>query len=222
MSASQKTSHLPADLHRYVVEHALRESPVLAQLRRENDSHPLATMAITPEQGAFMAFLVRLGGVRRILEIGVFTGYSSLAMAEALPEDGELTALDISEEFTAIARQYWRKAGVEQRVDLRLGAALPSLEQLRGEKGKGYYDLCFIDADKVNYDAYYEHCLELTAPGGLILADNAFSLGEVATGQDPMSQALRALNAKVLRDERVDMCLSPIGDGLLMCRVRGD
>lgn len=218
--AERKTAHLPQALYDYLLTDALREPKILSELRAETAAHPLSLMAISPEQGAFMSLLVQFGQVSRILEIGVFTGYSSTAMALVLPPDGELTALDISAEFTDVARRYWQRAGVADRVDLRLAPALETLTNLHREKGEGFYDLCFIDADKTGYDAYYEHCLKLTRRGGMLLFDNAFAMGGIVDGQGEQEQALRALNEKVRDDERVDMCLATVGDGLLMCRVR--
>lgn len=217
-----KTAHIPEELYRYILEEAFREPPLLAQLRAETMQHPMAIMQIAPEQGAVMAMLVKLTGARRILEIGTFTGYSSLAMVLAMPEDGQLTALDVSEEFTAIARKYWQKAGCADRVDLRLKPASESLRELQAAGMQQQYDLCFIDADKEGYDDYYEQCLLLTRPGGLILLDNALAGGDVHAPNPESSYitSLRAINRKIRDDERVDMCLAPVGDGLLMCRVR--
>ncbi len=218
-----KTSHMPEDLHDYMLRVGVREPDVLARLRAETAPLPLSIMQISADQGAFMAMLVKLLDMRRILEIGVFTGYSSLAMALALPDDGRITALDVSEEWTAIARRYWQEAGVADRIDLQLAPALESLDRLI-ERGKaGLYDFAFIDADKENYPHYYERSLQLVRPGGLIAIDNAFHLGRVV---DPASanaetQIIDRLNRTIHDDDRVDIALTPIGDGIMFCRRRG-
>jgi caffeoyl-CoA O-methyltransferase len=175
-------------------------------------------MQIGPDQGAFMAMLVRIAGARRILEIGTFTGYSSTAMALALPPDGRITCLDVSREWTDIAREAWTDAGVADRVDLRLGPAVETLATLEDDS----YDMAFIDADKPSYDAYYEGCLRVVRPGGLIMLDNVLWSGRVARSDDSDENTpiLRALNEKIASDERVDHVLLPIGDGLTLARVR--
>jgi predicted O-methyltransferase YrrM len=179
----------------------------------------MARMQIAPEQGAFMALLVRLTGARRILEIGTFTGYSSTAMALALPEDGRVTCLDVSREWTDRARRAWKDAGVSDRVELRLGPAVESLASLDADA----YDLAFIDADKPAYDAYYEGCLRVVRPGGLILIDNVLQGGRVAepAEDDESVRVIRALNAKIATDARVDHVLLPLADGLTLARRRG-
>ena len=203
----------------YVREVGLREHPVLAALRDDTARLPEAQMQIAPEQGAFMAMLVRLVGARRILEIGTFTGYSSTAMALALPEDGRVTCLDVSREWTDRARRAWEDAGVADRVELRIGPAAESLATLDVDA----YDLAFIDADKPSYDTYYEGCLRVVRPGGLILIDNVLQSGRVAdeAEQGESVRAIRALNAKIARDERVDHVLLPLADGLTFARRRG-
>ena len=215
---SNRTLNLTDELLAYVREHGVREHPVLVRLREDTAQMPMAQMQIAPEQGAFMALLVRLLGARRILEIGTFTGYSSTAMALALPADGRMTCLDVSEEWTDRAREAWRAAGVDDRVELRIGPAADSLRELDEDA----FDLAFIDADKTAYDAYYEGCLRVVRPGGLLLIDNVLQGGRVADAEadDENVAAIRALNVKIAADERVDMTLLPIADGLTMARVR--
>ena len=215
---SNRTLNLTDDLVAYVRRYGVREHPVLARLREDTAPMPMSQMQIAPEQGAFMALLVRLMGARRILEIGTFTGYSSTAMALAMPADGRITCLDVSREWTDRARGAWRDAGVEDRVDLRIGPAVESLRELDDDA----FDLAFIDADKIGYDAYYEECLRVVRPGGLILIDNVLQGGRVveATADDENVTAIRALNEKIAADERVDMTLLPVADGLTMARVR--
>ncbi|HEU4485433.1 MAG TPA: class I SAM-dependent methyltransferase [Povalibacter sp.] len=209
-------------LQQYILANSVREPTVLAQLRAETAQLAQASMQIGAEQGQFMALLAKLIGARRCLEIGVFTGYSSLVVALALPNDGKIVACDVSEEWTAIARRYWTLAGVDHKIDLRLRRATRTLDELieRGESGS--YDYAFIDADKTNYDAYYERVLTLLRPGGLVLLDNVLWSGRVADPAvtDADTVALRELNAKVHRDERVDVSLVGIGDGLLLARKR--
>jgi caffeoyl-CoA O-methyltransferase len=179
-------------------------------------------MQISPEQGQFMRLLIELLDVRRIVEIGVFTGYSGLSMALALPPDGKLIACDVSEEFTQVARRYWREAGVADRIELRLAPAVETLDRLIADGGTGSFDLAFIDADKENYDAYYEKCLVLLRPGGVLLIDNVLWSGRVARPEDTSrdTTALRALNEKLHRDERVSLSMLPVGDGLTIARKR--
>lgn len=215
---SSRTLNLTDELLAYVRRHGVREHPVLVRLRQDTAPMPMAQMQIAPEQGAFMALLVKLTGARSILEIGTFTGYSSTVMALALPPDGHITCLDVSEEWTDRAREAWRDAGVADRVDLRIGPAVDSLRDLRDDA----FDLAFIDADKTGYDAYYEGCLRVVRPGGLILIDNVLQGGRVvdAAADDDSVIAIRALNAKIAGDERVEMTLLPLADGLTMARVR--
>jgi predicted O-methyltransferase YrrM len=209
-------------LYRYLVEHSVREHPVQAELRAETARQQHAGMQIGADQGQFMALLVKLLGARRAIEVGVFTGYSALAVALALPDDGRIVACDLSEEWTDIARRYWQKAGVAHKIDLRLAAAVRTLDALLAEGGEGRYDFAFIDADKGNYLAYYERCLRLVRPGGLIAADNTLWSGEVAdpANTQPDTVALRAFNEVLHRDERVDLALLPLGDGLTLARKR--
>jgi predicted O-methyltransferase YrrM len=209
-------------LYRYLVAHSVREHPVLAELREETAKLPQAVMQIGADQGQFMALLAKLTGSRRCLEVGVFTGYSSLSVALALPEDGSIVALDVSEEWTAIARRYWKKAGVEKKIDLRLGPALDTLDTLISLRQSGRFDLAFIDADKGNYLGYYERCLELLRAGGLIAVDNTLWSGDVAdpANQKPDTVSLRAFNDALHHDERIDLALLPVCDGLTLARKR--
>jgi predicted O-methyltransferase YrrM len=219
---SRQTLSLTADLQRYMLDVSLREPDVLRRLREETARHPQAEMQIAPEQGQFMALLARLVGARRALEVGVFTGYSALAVALALPPDGQVIALDVSEEFTAVARRYWREAGVGHKVDLRLGPAIETLDGLLAAGQAGTFDLAFIDADKPGYDGYYERALALVRPGGLILLDNMLRGGDVADPgmSDPGLEAIRALNRKLHGDARIDLSLLPVADGLTLARKR--
>ncbi len=218
---SNETLALTPELYRYLRNQSLREGELLRALREETARHPRHAMQIAPEEGQFLAFLVRLIGARRCLEIGVFTGYSSLAVALALPADGRLTALDVNEEYTAVARRYWRAAGVEDRIDLRLGKARDQLAALLRSEA-GCYDWVFIDADKANYRHYYEASLTLLRPGGLIAIDNVLWGGAVANPTDETedTRAIRELNAALLGDRRVDLTLVPIGDGVTLVRKR--
>jgi predicted O-methyltransferase YrrM len=210
------------DIHRYLVEHSVREPDVLARLRDATASLPQAAMQIGPEQGQLMALLAKLVGAKRCIEVGVFTGYSSLAVALALPEDGRILACDVSEEWTAIARRFWREAGVEHKIELKLQPAVRTLEQLVAADEAGRYDFAFVDADKPAYDTYYELLLKLLRPGGLMALDNTLWSGAVANPKDrePNAVALRALNDKLHRDERIDLSLLPVGDGLTLARKR--
>jgi predicted O-methyltransferase YrrM len=219
---TRSTLPLTDRLRAYIAAHSLREHPALAQLRRETAELPDAGMQIAPEQGQLMALLVELIGARRVLEIGCFTGYSALAMALALPPGGRLMTLDVNREWTEIGRRAWRQAGVEGRIEVRLGLALESLEALLAEGMAGRFDLAFIDADKKSYDAYYEHALRLVRPGGLILLDNMLWGGAVADPgvNDRQTEVLRALTDKLHRDERVAFSLLPIADGLALARRR--
>lgn len=219
---SLKTLNIDQALYGYLLNHSLREGPIQRALRDHTASLPEANMQIAPEQGQFMQWLVRLMGARRCLEVGVFTGYSALAVALALPEDGRLVGLDLSKEWTDIARGYWDQAGVSPRIELRLGPALESLDALLAEGQAGHFDFAFVDADKSNYLAYYERCLALVRPGGVIAFDNVLWAGAVADPAiaDPDTNAIRALNEQLHHDERVDLSLVPIGDGLSLVRRR--
>lgn len=218
----KKTFTLSDQLYQYILRTSLREPDILRRLREETHRLPYAGMQVGPDQGQFMALLIRLIGATRSLEIGVFTGYSTLSVALALPADGRIVACDVSAEFTSIARRYWREAGVDQKIELRLGPALATLDRLVDGDTEQAFDFAFIDADKQNYDAYYERALHLVRPGGLIAIDNVLWNGDVAdpTVSDDDTEALRALNAKIGRDERVDVSMVPIGDGLTLARKR--
>jgi caffeoyl-CoA O-methyltransferase len=219
---SARTLNLTDRLYDYVLTTSLREAPVLAQLREETAKQPWATMQISPDQGQFMALLVELIGARHCLEIGTFTGYSALAIALALPADGRIITCDINQETTGIARRYWAQAGVDHKIDLRLAPALETLEILMAEGAAGRFDFAFIDANKEDYDRYYEAVLSLMGPGGLIAIDNMLWGGSVVDPdkQDEDTRAIRALNAKLKSDERVSLSLVTIGDGLTLARKR--
>lgn len=212
-------SLLPEHVSAYVTAMS-RESDALRELREETSRHPLARMQISADQGTFLAFLVRLLGARRALEVGTFTGYSALAVALALPDDGVLVACDVSEEWTSVARRYWARAGVAHKIDLRLAPASSTLRALL-PSARGTFDFAFVDADKGGYDDYYERSLELLRPGGVVAFDNVLWSGKVTSpSDDPDTAALRALNEKVFHDERVDASMLTIGDGLLLARKR--
>jgi predicted O-methyltransferase YrrM len=215
-------SLVPDALAHYVCEVMTRETPLQQRLRAETAALPNARMQISADQGALMALLVRLIGARKTLEIGTFTGASALAVASALPDGGKLIACDVSEEWTAIARRYWREAGVAGRIELRLGPAADTLAALERDGGAGTFDFAFIDADKTNSDRYYEACLRLVRPGGLIAIDNAVWHGAVVdpAATDADTEAIRALNLKVRDDPRVEACLVTVGDGILFARKR--
>jgi predicted O-methyltransferase YrrM len=200
----------------------VREPPVLARLREVTAKRPDAQMQISPEQGQFLALLIKLLGAQRCIEVGTYTGYSSLAVALALPANGRVIACDIDADTTAVAREFWREAGVDSRIELRLQPALKTLDELLAANGYGRFDFAFIDADKTGYLAYYEKLLELIRAGGLIAVDNTLWSGQVADPKsaDADTQALRAFNDRVHRDERVDLSLVPIGDGLTLLRKR--
>ncbi len=219
---SRETINLTNELYQYVLENTLREDDSLRELRDRTATMEVASMQISPEQGQFMALLVQLLGAKRIVEVGVFTGYSSLCMARALPQDGQLIACDVSEEWTSIARSYWERAGVADKIDLRLAPAIETLQTLIDIGEGGSFDIAFIDADKESYDAYYEACLALLRRNGLIMIDNTLWSGRVADpdASDPDTDALRKLNAKIHQDERVDQILLPLADGLTLVRRR--
>jgi O-methyltransferase len=220
---SSRTIPITPELHAYIVDR-VDEHPVLRQLRAETAPMPQSNMQIGADQGAFMAQLVRLMGARRCLEIGTFTGYSSTAVALALPADGRIVCCDISTEWTDIARRAWIDAGVADKVEMRIGPAVDTLDALLAAGEANAFDLAFIDADKPSYLAYYERCVELVRPGGAILIDNVLWSGRVADPKqnDPDTIAIRALNDRVNADERVDAVILPIADGLTLARVRDE
>jgi predicted O-methyltransferase YrrM len=213
---SHKFLKLDDELYEYLLSITLKENDLLTRLRQETAAHPLAEMQIAPEQGQFMALLLKLIGAKKILEIGVFTGYSSLVAALALPDEGKLIALDVSPEFTAIAKRYWQQAGVDHKIDLRIAPALESLDYLIAQGESGSFDFAFIDADKANYYNYYQKCLELVRTGGLILIDNILWSGQVIDQniQDTRTKAIRLFNEKLHQDNRVFLSSIAISDGL--------
>ncbi len=211
-----------SEIYDYLLGASSREDGLKKALRVETSALPDSRMQITPEQGQFMALLVKLTGAKLAIEIGTFTGYSALCVAEALPEEGCLIACDISEEWTRIGRRYWEKAGVAGRIDLRIAPAADTLDALVESDVVGKVDFAFIDADKANYDRYYESCLKLMRVGGLIVLDNALWGGQVADAsiQDEDTRAIRAMNEKLRDDSRVDVSLLPVGDGVYLARKR--
>lgn len=219
---SNKTFTLSDELYAYLARVSLREPPILARLRGETAPDPKSCMQISPEQGQFMMLLVKLLGAKRCLEVGVFTGYSSLCVALALPDDGRLLACDVDEQWTSVARRYWKEAGVAEKIELRLAPALATLDGELAAGRAGSYDFAFIDADKGSYTDYYERCLTLLRPGGLIAVDNVLWSGRVADPADQSADtlAIRAFNSHVQGDERVDLSLIPISDGITICRKR--
>lgn len=219
---STRSIGLGDDLYDYLLSVSLREPPLFARLRAKTSAMPEAGMQISPEQGQFLQLLVKLTGARRTLEVGTFTGYSALAVASVLPPDGKLIACDISDTFTSVGRPYWEEAGVADKIDLRIAPALESLDALLDEGQAGSFDFAFIDADKTNYENYYERCLQLMRPGGLIAIDNVLWGGSVADASDRSAdtEAIRALNAKLKEDARVELSLVPIGDGLTLAWKR--
>jgi predicted O-methyltransferase YrrM len=220
---SSETLFLSDDLYAYMKAVSIREPDILSRLREETSHDPLHMMQISPEQGQFMSLLVKLMAAERTIEIGVYTGYSSLCVALAMPEQGKMVACDVSEAWTSVARRYWKEAGVASKIDLRLAPAIQTLDRLLNRKNKyGAYDFAFIDADKESYDIYYERCLELLRPGGLMAIDNVFWGGDVANPEisDEETIAIRTLNKKIQADDRVDMSMMPIGDGLMLVRKR--
>jgi len=218
---ANRTLNLDDTLYQYVLDHSLREHPAQRALREATRDHPHAMMQISPEQGQFMALLVKLLGARRTIEVGVFTGYSALSVALALPDDGRVLACDISDEYTRIGKPFWAQANVAHKIDLQLGPALQTLDARLAAGEAGRYDFAFIDADKPSYDAYYERCLQLVRPGGLVAIDNTLWGGDVARpARTADTEALQALNDKLHADERIDLSLLPISDGLTLARKR--
>lgn len=216
------TIGISAELAAYVVKVGAREPDVLARLRAETAAIPQHGMQIAPEEGAFLAMLVELIGARRCVEVGTFTGYSSLAVALALPEDGSLVCCDVSEEWTSLARKYWATAGVADKITLHLAPATETLDRLISDGQGSTYDFAFVDADKSGYDGYYERLLKLVRPGGLIVFDNTLRDGAVleADPEDDDTRAIQALNSKLADDQRVSICLLPVADGVTLARRR--
>lgn len=219
---TNRSVNLNDQLYQYLLDHSVRETGTMKKLREVTLQQEMARMQIAPEQGQFMALLVELISAKRIIEIGTFTGYSALAMASAMPADGKLICCDISEEWTSIGRPFWQEAGVASRIELRIAPAVKTLDQLIQDKQVGSFDMAFIDADKTSYNDYYERCLVLLRPGGLILFDNTLWGGDVADEQvnDEDTVAIRRLNEKLHTDERVSISLVPIGDGLTLAIKR--
>lgn len=219
---SAKTIAMTDALHTYMLSVSARPTDLMLRLRDETAKRPNAGMQISVEQGQFMGLLMQLMGAKKTLEVGVFTGYSALAVAQALPPDGRIIACDVSEEYTSVGRPFWEEAGVGHKIDLRIGPATETLQGLLDEGHAGTFDFAFLDADKSSYDAYYEMGLQLLRPRGLIAIDNTLWSGKVAdpSVQDADTVALRALNAKLHADERVTVSLLPIGDGLTLALKR--
>jgi len=219
---STKSLGLDETLYSYLLEHGLRESDVMRRLRKETDKLEMAEMRSSAEQVNALSIILRLMGARRAIEVGVFTGYATLAFAAALPAEGRVFALDVSREWTDIGRDYWVEAGVADRIELILAPAIETLESLIRNGNSESVDFAFIDADKENYDAYYEASLTMLRPGGLIAVDNVLWSGRVVDpeAQDADTQAIRALNEKLAQDARVDLAMLPVGDGLTLARKR--
>ena len=217
---SFRNAYIKESIYSYLLENSLRELPVLKKLREETQKMPLGRMQISPDQGQFMAMLVRLIVPKKIVEVGTFTGYSSLVMALALPDTGKIVACDISEKFTRKARRFWKEAGVADKIELRLGHARETLEMMLNERLSETFAMAFIDADKENYKIYYEKCLELLRPGGLILIDNVLWYGRPADpdASDADTVAIREFNKFLYKDHRVDISLLSVGDGLTLAR----
>ena len=217
-----RTLNLDDALYQYLLDVSLRETPLLKRLRDETQALPMARWQVAPEQGQFLALLVKLTGARRLLEVGTFTGYSALCMAAALPADGSLMCCDIPGDYNAIARRYWQEAGLAGRIDLRLAPALETLAELERQGQAEQFDLVFIDADKANYPSYLEHALRLLRVGGLAVFDNTLWSGRVleTSPESADTRAIQALNLALKDDVRVDLSLLPLGDGLTLCRKR--
>ena len=220
LDMSSTTLFLNPSLYQYMCDVSLQEPELMARLRLETSALELAKMQITPEQGQFMTLMTKLIGARNAIEVGTFTGYSAIAVARGLPAGGRLVACDVSEEWTAVGRRYWQEAGLNDVIDLRLGPALSTLDSLLEREGEGGFDLAFIDADKCNYMNYYERCLQLLRPGGLLMIDNVFWGGGVidSTDQTPDTRVIRELNKAMHADSRVEISLVPIGDGVTLVR----
>jgi predicted O-methyltransferase YrrM len=220
---SNQSIGLSDPLYQYLLANSVREPKILAKLRAETAKHPLVNMQISPEQGQLMGLLVQLIGAKKCLEVGVFTGYSSLVVALNLPDDGRIIACDVSDEFTSIACKYWQEAGVSDKISLQIAPALETLDRLITNGESGSFDFAFIDADKNNYAAYYDRCFQLVRQGGLILVDNVLWYGRVADpamDNDKRTQAIKQINQQIYHDDRVQISLIPIGDGLTIARKR--
>ena len=219
---TNKTLGLSDELHAYLMRVGVREPNVLCRLREETATLPQHNMQIAPEQGAFMALLVELMGARRCIEVGTFTGYSSTAVALALPADGCIVCCDVSTEWTDIARRCWAEAGVADKIDLRLGPAVETLDAMLAAGEQETYDFAFVDADKTSYPAYYERLLQLVRPGGLLAVDNVLRRGDVVRPDagDADTTAIRELNKQLADDERISLAMVPIADGLTLARKR--
>ena len=219
---SNKSINLTDTLYQYLLNSSLRESEILKSLRQETAQLPTANMQIAPEQGQFMALLIQLIGAKNTIEVGVYTGYSALSVAMALPQNGQILACDISEEYTSVARRYWQQAEVEEKIDLHLAPATETLKRAIDDGQSESFDFAFIDADKANYSEYFELCLELLCSGGLIAVDNVLWDGAVVDSQkqDVDTCAIRTFNQQLLADDRVDISMVPIADGLTLARKR--
>lgn len=219
---ANQTLFLTEELYKYMLSMSLRDREIFRRLREETSRDPMARMQTSPEQGQFMSLLVRMIGATRALEVGVYTGYSSLCVALALPPEGTLVACDVSEEWTSVARRYWEEAGVSSKIQLHLAPALETMDKLLKDGQAGRFDFAFIDADKENYEGYYERALKLLRKGGLMAIDNVFWSGRVTDPQttDRDTLAIQALNEKLLEDKRVELSMLPIGDGLTLLLKR--
>lgn len=220
---SRNSINLSPALEQYLLAHSLREPALLQELRARTSELAQANMQISPVQGQLMGLLAKLINAKKVIEVGTFTGYSALSVAEALPEDGQLIACDVSEDWTSIAQEYWARAGVQDKITLKLAPAAQTLDELLAAGHEGSFDMAFIDADKSNYATYYERCLKLLRPGGIVLVDNVLWGGQVCDegAQDEDTKAIRALNALIHQDERVEMMsMLPVGDGLTIARKR--
>ena len=219
---SNRTIAITESIYQYLCDHSLREDKVLVDLRNYTFSMEERVMQIAPKQGQFMQILVKLIGAKNTIEVGVFTGYSSLAIALALPEDGRIVACDVNPQYTSVAEKFWVSGGVREKIDLRIGPAKDTLSELINDGLTGTFDFAFIDADKVNYNHYFERCLELIRPGGLITIDNVLWGGTVSNDSinDVDTNSIRALNDKLHQDERIELSLVPIGDGLTLAMKR--
>ena len=219
---SNRNVYIDDKIYDYILDNSLRDMPILEKLREETIKMPDGRMQISPDQGQFMALLVRMLDVKKIVEVGTFTGYSSLVMALALPENGQIVACDMSEEYTEVAQRFWQEAGVVDKIDLRLGLAVETLTEILSNGEAGTFDMAFIDADKRNYKVYYEKCLQLLRPGGLILIDNVLWYGKPARLEetDTDTIAIRNFNKNIYKDERVEMSMITVGDGLTLALKR--